>query len=113
MVSLTVIPYIPFILSLILTLPNTHARAHTHFPPPRVYEAVASDKQHAASLRKYCMHMLADYITLVAVALPPSTQVRILVCGVPCVAGASTTERWRNNQLIAPTNQPTNAFKPD
>jgi hypothetical protein len=40
----------------------------------RVYEAVAADVQQHSATKRYCVHLLADYITIVAVA-PPFQQV--------------------------------------
>lgn len=51
---------------------------HTPCPSPparRVYEAVAADVQQHAATRRYCVHLVADFITTAAVALPPQ-QVR-------------------------------------
>lgn len=56
---------------------HQHLSAHPNPHPAhllRMYEAVGADKQQYAAVRKYCMHMVADHVTHVAVALPPALQ---------------------------------------
>jgi len=53
-----------------------------------VYEALAADAQEHGATKRYCVHLLADYITLVDVALP-SQQASGTSAATTAVTGAA------------------------